>query len=221
MVGLPLGPADGSPENCEAESCCTRFATARSRPAGYQGQHAISAEGRKRSKRRLFGNAVVTSRQEAAIPACRTKVKMPKPHEKAGSVRLGTVTFARVGPTHLRAVIVIHEVAENSRRRALKTSTPAICPTCVGDRDRRAQRLQPKLLRRACPRSPILDKHRTVSHVSRTETVVRPENPPFLAVEMTTPFGRPQPRKLLSVDGTGSALDHESCSSSALRMPAR
>ncbi len=44
----------------------------------------------------------------------------------------------------------------------------------------------------------------TVRPVSRTATVVRPENPPFLAVGMTTPFGRRQPRKLLSVDGAGA-----------------
>ncbi len=43
---------------------------------------------------------------------------------------------------------------------------------------------------------------RTVSHVSRTATVVRAETPPILAVEMTTPFGRPQPRKLLWGDET-------------------
>ena len=46
--------------------------------------------------------------------------------------------------------------------------------------------------------------HIGVSHVSRTATVVRAETPPFLAVGMTTPFGRPQPRELLSVDGTGA-----------------
>ncbi len=47
-------------------------------------------------------------------------------------------------------------------------------------------------------------RRRSVSHVSRTATVVRAETLPFLAVGMTTPFGRPQPRKLLSVDGTGA-----------------
>ena len=47
-----------------------------------------------------------------------------------------------------------------------------------------------------------LSRLMTVSPVSRTGTVVRAEPPPCLAVGMTTPFGRPQPRKLLSVERT-------------------
>ncbi len=50
-----------------------------------------------------------------------------------------------------------------------------------------------------------LSRLMTVRHVSRTATVVGADTPPFLAVGMTTPFGRLQPRKLLSVDGTGAS----------------
>lgn len=60
------------------------------------GEHAISAEGRNRLKRHLFGNAAVTSRREAAIPACRAK--MSKSHGKVGSVRLGLDTFTCFDP---------------------------------------------------------------------------------------------------------------------------